>query len=114
MNLRAVLLAAVSSFILGGLWYSSALFGRAWKTANNEPKQDAWVRGLYVRPEYRGRGVDRMLLSAVEREARNRGFDALYAATTRIERLALRRGWRVIRRLDHEGEPMAWLRRGPD
>jgi GNAT superfamily N-acetyltransferase len=73
MNLRAVLLAAVSSFILGGLWYSSALFGRAWKTANNEPKQDAWVRGLYVRPEYRGRGVDRMLpLGSRTRSAKSR------------------------------------------
>ena len=40
MNLWAVLLAAVSSFLLGGLWYSSALFGRLWRTANNGPKQD--------------------------------------------------------------------------
>ena len=34
MNLWAVLLAAVSSFLLGGLWYSQALFGRAWNLAN--------------------------------------------------------------------------------
>jgi hypothetical protein len=39
MNLWAVLLAAVSSFLLGGLWYSPALFGRTWNTANNGPKQ---------------------------------------------------------------------------
>ena len=30
INLLAVLAAAVSSFILGGLWYSPALFGKAW------------------------------------------------------------------------------------
>jgi hypothetical protein len=30
VNLLAVLAAAVSSFALGGLWYSRALFGAAW------------------------------------------------------------------------------------
>jgi hypothetical protein len=30
INIGAVLLAAASSFLLGGLWYSPALFGRAW------------------------------------------------------------------------------------
>jgi len=39
MNIWAVLLAALSSFLLGGLWYSPALFGRAWNAANNGPKQ---------------------------------------------------------------------------
>ena len=39
MNIWAVLLAAVSSFLLGGLWYSPALFGRVWNNANNGPKQ---------------------------------------------------------------------------
>lgn len=30
-NLWAVLVAAVSCFLLGGLWYSPVLFGRAWQ-----------------------------------------------------------------------------------
>jgi len=30
-NLWAVLVAAVSGFVLGGLWYSPLLFGRAWQ-----------------------------------------------------------------------------------
>lgn len=30
VNLWAVLLAAMSSFMLGGLWYSPALFGKTW------------------------------------------------------------------------------------
>jgi len=34
MNYWAVLLAAISSFLLGGLWYSSALFGRLWNAEN--------------------------------------------------------------------------------
>ncbi|WP_166432820.1 DUF1761 domain-containing protein [Luteimonas yindakuii] len=34
MNIWIVLLAAVSSFLLGGLWYSPALFGKAWNREN--------------------------------------------------------------------------------
>lgn len=34
MNIWAVLLAAVSSFLLGGLWYSPVLFGRVWNAEN--------------------------------------------------------------------------------
>ncbi len=34
MNVYAVVLAAVSSFLLGGLWYSPVLFGRAWNREN--------------------------------------------------------------------------------
>ena len=30
INVGAVILAAVTSFLLGGLWYSPALFGRLW------------------------------------------------------------------------------------
>jgi hypothetical protein len=31
MNFWAILVAAVSSFMLGGLWYSDALFGKVWR-----------------------------------------------------------------------------------
>ena len=39
MNIWAVLLAAVSSFMLGGLWYSPALFGKTWSAENGGEKQ---------------------------------------------------------------------------
>jgi hypothetical protein len=35
INYFAVLGAALSTFILGGLWYSPLLFGKAWMRANN-------------------------------------------------------------------------------
>jgi hypothetical protein len=35
INWLAVLAAAASTFALGGLWYSPALFGRAWMSVNN-------------------------------------------------------------------------------
>lgn len=34
LNLWAILAATVSAFALGGLWYSPALFGAAWKRAS--------------------------------------------------------------------------------
>jgi uncharacterized protein DUF1761 len=41
LNVWAILVAAVVAFVLGAVWFSPALFGKAWKTANgfgvNEP-----------------------------------------------------------------------------
>jgi hypothetical protein len=34
LNWWAVVAAALSAFLLGGLWYSRVLFGEAWKRAN--------------------------------------------------------------------------------
>ena len=34
LNIWAILAAAVSAFLVGGLWYSPLLFGVAWKRAN--------------------------------------------------------------------------------
>ncbi len=34
LNVWAMLAAAVSAFVLGGLWYSPVLFGKAWERAN--------------------------------------------------------------------------------
>lgn len=34
LNFLAILVAAISSFILGGLWYSPLLFGKPWMRAN--------------------------------------------------------------------------------
>jgi hypothetical protein len=39
MNWIAILVAAASSFLLGGLWYSNALFGAVWnREAGRDPK----------------------------------------------------------------------------
>jgi len=34
LNVWAMLAAAVSAFVVGGLWYSPVLFGKAWERAN--------------------------------------------------------------------------------
>ncbi|MEK6281309.1 MAG: DUF1761 domain-containing protein [Acidobacteriota bacterium] len=40
INYLAVLVAALSTFILGGLWYSPMLFGKPWMRANNFTEAD--------------------------------------------------------------------------
>ena len=104
-SLPLVLAAHADGDILGTI----AL--RPW-FAEEPMAQTPWVRQLYVFPGHRGRGVDRALISELERRAAGLGYrDHLYAATNRIEKLLVRRGWEVFRRVDHEGEPMAWLRK---
>ena len=34
LNIWAVLVAAISTFLIGGLWYSPAVFGKAWMREN--------------------------------------------------------------------------------
>jgi Protein of unknown function (DUF1761) len=40
LNWLAVLAAAVSTFVIGGLWYSPVLFGRGWMSVNNLNEAD--------------------------------------------------------------------------
>lgn len=37
MNIWLVLIAAVSSFLVGGFWYSPVLFGKIWNAENGSP-----------------------------------------------------------------------------
>ena len=72
-----------------------------------EPMEETpWVRQLLVLPAHRGGGVYPALARAVEERARAMGFRNLHAATNRIEPLLLRRGWRLLRRVEHDGESM--------
>ena len=73
-----------------------------------EPMDETpWVRQLLVLPGRRGGGVYPALAKAIEERARAMGFRNLYAATDRIEPLLLRRGWKLMRHVEHEGEPMS-------
>ncbi len=40
INVWAVLAAAVVNFVVGGMWYSPALFGRIWMRANGFTEED--------------------------------------------------------------------------
>jgi hypothetical protein len=40
LNIWAVLVAAVSTFLIGGLWYSPAVFGKAWMRENGFTEEE--------------------------------------------------------------------------
>ena len=40
INWLAVLVAGISSFVVGGIWYSPGLFGKAWMKDNNVTEDD--------------------------------------------------------------------------
>ena len=40
INWWAVLVAGISSFVVGGIWYSPGLFGKAWMKDNNFTEED--------------------------------------------------------------------------
>jgi len=79
--------------------------------AEEPMRETPWVRQLLVLPPFRGRGVDRALIAAVTARARDLGFEYLHAATNRIERLLVHRGWEVYDRVERDGERFAWMRR---
>jgi hypothetical protein len=39
LNVLAIVVAALSSFLLGGLWYSPLLFGDAWQREAGDPRE---------------------------------------------------------------------------
>ncbi len=40
LNYPAIVVAAISAFVIGGLWYSPPLFGKGWMRANNFSDDD--------------------------------------------------------------------------
>ncbi len=58
INYLAVFVAAPSTFLIGGLWYSPILFSKAWMKANNFTEEElnntnnAKVFGFSFLPDY--------------------------------------------------------------
>ena len=50
VNFIAVLVAALSTFMLGGLWYSKVLFGPAWQRAAGDTRKPE----MTIRPGFSG------------------------------------------------------------
>jgi len=48
MNWLAILVAALASFALGGLWYSPVLFGNVWMRENHITKEDAGQANMTI------------------------------------------------------------------
>lgn len=70
-----------------------------------------WLAGLYVVPEYRRRGIGKILVRATEEQARQRGNRQIFLysddATSYYERL----DWRVVEQTTRMEHPMALMAR---
>jgi GNAT superfamily N-acetyltransferase len=65
-----------------------------------------WLAGLYVAPEFRGIGVGRVLVTAIEEQARLRSIPRIYLYTDDSEVPYYRKlGWNVVDRIDWKGFP---------
>jgi GNAT superfamily N-acetyltransferase len=63
-----------------------------------------WAAAGLVRPSLRGRGIGRLLLAALEEQARGLGFLHVYCGTATSHALLQRCGWELIETVMHEGE----------
>jgi ribosomal protein S18 acetylase RimI-like enzyme len=73
------------------------------------------VKRLYVRPQYRGAGLAAALMDALEAEARERGFSAIYLDTKDDLAAAIRfyerRGYERIARYNDNPQATIFMRR---
>jgi GNAT superfamily N-acetyltransferase len=70
-----------------------------------------WLTGLYVAPDSRGRGIGGLLVDRCVREARDYGFDSLYAAVRRPSSLFRGDAWKLVENADSAGDSLLILRR---
>ena len=70
-----------------------------------EPDHDVspWLAGLFVVPEYRGKGVGAALVRAIEDQARQRELSRVYLYTTHAVGFYKRLGWKVMDRTNWQG-----------
>jgi GNAT superfamily N-acetyltransferase len=52
-----------------------------------------WLAGLLVIPDARGKGLAAALIAAIERDAGNMGFEAIYISSRCLGGALVRRGW---------------------
>lgn len=63
-----------------------------------------WAAAGLVDPALRGRGIGRLLLAAVEQQARKLGFAQVYCGTSSAHGLLQRSGWELTETILHAGE----------
>lgn len=69
-----------------------------------------WLGALYVSPDYRHRGIGMRLVTHALNEARELGFDGVYAGISRAEDRYISAGWRVTERVTYCGKPLSVMR----
>jgi predicted N-acetyltransferase YhbS len=68
-----------------------------------------WLAGLYVAPEYRGRGIGAALVRGIEERAGKMGVPRVHLYTGSAEPFYAKLGWQVIDRFDWDGDPSVFM-----
>lgn len=63
-----------------------------------------WAAAGVVRRDLRGQGIGEQLVLALEGRAKAMGYGRIYCGTSTAEGLLQRMGWRLLERVDHDGE----------
>jgi GNAT superfamily N-acetyltransferase len=88
-----------------------ALGTAALRVCDLEGREDLtpWLGGVYVAPQFRGRGIASALCAVVEHKARQLGASVLYLFTTDQSGLYAQLGWKFFEHIQwhgHDGEIM--------
>lgn len=70
-----------------------------------------WLASLYVAPEFRGLGIARRLITAIEEQARAAGFSTLYLYTDDAQPVYEKCGWTVREQLRDDAGPYVLMER---
>ncbi|HEY2125174.1 MAG TPA: GNAT family N-acetyltransferase [Chthoniobacterales bacterium] len=74
------------------------------------PELDPWLGGVFVVPEWRGRGIASLLCRRAMEAAARLTISNLYLWTHSAEGLYLKLGWRAIERTDYCGKKIVIMR----
>jgi GNAT superfamily N-acetyltransferase len=75
------------------------------------PDLTPWLAGVFVAPDWRGRGYAALLVSAVENVCLKRSIATLWLYTRTAERIYARCGWRTVETIPRKGRTYALMRR---
>jgi GNAT superfamily N-acetyltransferase len=78
---------------------------------DSRPDLTPWLASVYVRPEWRGRGIASSLVRRVEAEASGNGIERLHLFTPDRQALYRRLGWADHETLLHHGETVTLMTR---
>lgn len=67
------------------------------------PAFSPWLGGVYVKEEYRGKGIGRALVAAAEKLAGEMGVLTLYLYTFDAQRFYRQLGWKVLEKTSYQG-----------
>jgi N-acetylglutamate synthase-like GNAT family acetyltransferase len=75
------------------------------------PELDPWLGCVYVRPEWRGRGIGAGLTRRVEMLAESLGIRTLHLFTSDRASMYRKLGWSMVEETEYEGERVAIMRK---